>query len=60
MDQPFKANRRGLITLLFFIFFMVVGFEMIMPLIVGRYVNALGFSATAVALALAARRFSQL
>lgn len=59
MDQPFRANRQVLITLLFFIFFMVVGFEMIMPLIVGRYVNTLGFSATAVAFALAARRFSQ-
>ena len=53
------ANNRGLIILLFFTFFMVVGFEMIMPLIIGHYVNNLNFSATAIASALAIRRFTQ-
>lgn len=38
---------------------MVVGFEMIMPLVVGHYVNTMGLSATALALALATRWFSQ-
>lgn len=42
-----------------FTFFMVIGFEMIMPLVVGEYVNVYGFSATAVAAALASRRFIQ-
>ena len=39
--------------------FMVTGFEMIMPLIIGHYVDDLGFLATKVALALAVRKFSQ-
>lgn len=32
-------QRRGLLILLFFTFFMVVGFDMIMPLVIGHYVN---------------------
>ncbi|MDR2360247.1 MAG: MFS transporter [Oscillospiraceae bacterium] len=52
-------QRRGLIILLIFTFFMVIGFDMIMPLIIGHYVNDIGFTATAVALALAIRQFSQ-
>ncbi len=59
MAQSHGTNRRGLTILLFFTFFMVVGFEMIMPLIIGHYVNNMNFSATAVAFALATRRFSQ-
>lgn len=54
-----QSRRRGLIILLFFTFFMVVGFDMIMPLIIGHYVNNVGMTATAVALALAVRQFSQ-
>ena len=54
-----SSERRGLAALLFFTFFMVLGFEMIMPLIIGRYVNEAGMSATVVAAALAARQFSQ-
>lgn len=52
-------NRRGLSALLIFSFFMAVGFEMIMPLIIGYYVATLGFPATLVAVALAVRQFSQ-
>ncbi|BBB89373.1 MAG TPA: MFS transporter [Methylomusa anaerophila] len=59
MAQSSGANHRGLMILLFFTFFMVMGFEMIMPLIIGYYVNTMGFSATAVAFALATRQFSQ-
>lgn len=59
MAQTQGANRRGLIVLLFFTFFMVMGFEMIMPLIIGQYVNNMNFSATAVAFVLAIRRFIQ-
>jgi DHA1 family multidrug resistance protein-like MFS transporter len=59
MTQSSGANRRGLIILLFFTFFMVVGFEMIMPLIIGHYVYTLGFSATSVAFALTVRYLSQ-
>lgn len=59
MTQPHGTNRRGLIILFFFTFFMVVGFEMIMPLIIGHYVKNIGLSATAVAFALAMRLFSQ-
>ncbi|MFA9556552.1 MFS transporter [Evansella sp. AB-rgal1] len=59
MAKSSRKERRGLLILLFFTFFMVVGFGMIMPLIVGHYVNAMGFSATAVAIALATRQFSQ-
>jgi DHA1 family multidrug resistance protein-like MFS transporter len=44
---------------LVFTFFMAVGFDMIMPLIIGHYVNDIGFTATAVAVALAVRQFSQ-
>lgn len=58
MENP-QGQRRGLIILLFFTFFMVVGFDMIMPLIIGHYVNDLGLTATAVAFALAVRQFSQ-
>lgn len=54
-----KNNRRGLIILLVFTFFMVTGFEMIMPLVIGHYVHNLNFSATSVAFALTVRRFSQ-
>jgi DHA1 family multidrug resistance protein-like MFS transporter len=53
------SKRRGLIMLLFFTFFMVSGFEMIMPLIIGHYVNDMGMAATTVAAALAVRQFSQ-
>ncbi len=42
-----------------FTFFMVIGFEMIMPLVVGQYVGIKGFSATSVATTLALRRFFQ-
>ena len=31
-------QRRGLVILLVFTFFMVVGFDMIMPLVIGHYV----------------------
>lgn len=58
MDKP-SSQQRGLIILLFFTFFMVMGFDMIMPLIIGHYVNNVGFTATAVAFALAVRQFSQ-
>lgn len=54
-----SERRRGLVILLFFTFFMVVGFDMIMPLIIGHYVNNVGLSATAVAVALTVRQFSQ-
>jgi len=54
-----ENNRRGLIILLVFTFFMVTGFEMIMPLVIGHYVHNLNFSATSVAFALTVRRFSQ-
>ena len=40
-------QRRGLLILLFFTFFMVVGFDMIMPLVIGHYVNNVGLTATA-------------
>lgn len=52
-------QRRGLVILLVFTFFMVVGFDMIMPLVIGHYVNNVGLTATAVAVALAIRQFSQ-
>jgi DHA1 family multidrug resistance protein-like MFS transporter len=52
-------RRKGLAILLIFTFFMAVGFDMIMPLIIGHYVNDVGFTATAVAVALAVRQFSQ-
>ena len=52
-------HRKSLAVLLVFTFFMVTGFEMIMPLIIGHYVDDLGFLATKVALALAVRKFSQ-
>ena len=51
-------HRKSLAVLLVFTFFMVTGFEMIMPLIIGHYVDDLGFLATKVALALAVRKFS--
>ena len=52
-------HRKSLAVLLVFTFFMVTGFEMIMPLIIGHYVDDLGFLATKVAFALAVRKFSQ-
>lgn len=52
-------QRHGLLILLFFTFFMVVGFDMIMPLVIGHYVNNVGLTATAVSVALAIRQFSQ-
>ena len=52
-------QRRGLVILLVFTFFMVVGFDMIMPLVIGHYVNNIGLTATAVSVALAIRQFSQ-
>ena len=52
-------QRRGLLILLFFTFFMVVGFDMIMPLVIGHYVNNVGLTATAVSVELAIRQFSQ-
>ena len=52
-------QRRGLLILLFFTFFMVVGFDMSMPLVIGHYVNNVGLTATAVSVALAIRQFSQ-
>lgn len=52
-------QRRGLLILLFFTFFMAVGFDMIMPLVIGHYVNNVGLTATAVSVALAIRQFSQ-
>jgi len=52
-------QRRGLLILLFFTFFMVGGFDMIMPLVIGHYVNNVGLTATAVSVALAIRQFSQ-
>lgn len=52
-------QRRGLLILLFFTFFMVIGFDMIMPLVIGHYVNNVGLTATAVSVALAIRQFSQ-
>ncbi|WP_078553784.1 MFS transporter [Bacillus alkalicellulosilyticus] len=59
MANSSGSERRGLIILLVFTFFMVIGFGMIMPLIIGHYVKDIGFSATIVALALATRQFSQ-
>lgn len=55
MDRAEKS----LVVLLVFTFFMVTGFEMTMPLVIGQYVNTLGFLATKVALALAVRKFFQ-
>ena len=52
-------QRRGLLILVFLTFFMVVGFDMIMPLVIGHYVNNVGLTATAVSVALAIRQFSQ-
>ncbi|MDR1542741.1 MAG: MFS transporter [Clostridiales bacterium] len=52
-------SRRGLAILLAFTFVMAIGFDMIMPLVIGHYVNDVGFTATAVAIALAIRQFSQ-
>lgn len=52
-------EKKSLIVLLTFTFFMVTGFELIMPLIIGHYVNNLNFLATKVALALAMRKFFQ-
>ena len=52
-------QRRCLLILLFFTFFMVVGFDLIMPLVIGHYVNNVGLTATAVSVALAIRQFSQ-
>lgn len=49
----------SLTVLLVFTFFMVIGFEMIMPLIIGHFVNNLNFVATKVGIALAVRKFSQ-
>ena len=54
-----QAKTYGLVILMIFTFFMVIGFEMIMPLVVGQYVNVQGFSATSVAVALSLRRFMQ-
>lgn len=54
-----SKENKGLTVLLIFTFFMVVGFEMIMPLIIGHYVNDLNFLATKVAFALSVRKFSQ-
>ena len=59
MDHSASDHRRGLTILLIFTLFMVIGFDMIMPLVIGRYVNDIGFTATAVAVALAIRQFSQ-
>ncbi|MDR3050241.1 MAG: MFS transporter [Oscillospiraceae bacterium] len=52
-------HKRGLLILLVFTFFMSVGFEMLMPLVIGHYVNDIGFTATAVTFALALRKFLQ-
>jgi DHA1 family multidrug resistance protein-like MFS transporter len=52
-------SHRGLLILLVFTFFMALGFDMIMPLVIGHYVNARGFSASSIAFALAVRQFSQ-
>ena len=54
-----ERSGKSLAVLLVFTFFMVTGFEMIMPLVIGHYVNTLGFLATQVAFALAVRKFSQ-
>ena len=54
-----SKENKGLTVLLIFTFFMVVGFEMIMPLIIGHYVNDLNFLATKVAFALSVKKFSQ-
>lgn len=54
-----EDRKKSLTVLLFFTFFMVTGFEMIMPLVIGHYVDDLGFLATKVAFALAVRKFSQ-
>ncbi|NLH00862.1 MAG: MFS transporter [Clostridiales bacterium] len=58
-SESLKSTQRTLTVLLVFTFFMVLGFEMIMPLIIGHFVNDLLFSAAAVSLALAIRQFSQ-
>lgn len=52
-------RHRELTILLCFTFFMVTGFGMIMPLVIGYFVNEIGLSATVVALALAVRQFAQ-
>lgn len=59
IEKKQQPNKKGLTILLFFTFFMVIGFEMIMPLIIGHYVNDMNFIATKVAFALAIRKFSQ-
>lgn len=59
MEFPEQVSRRGLRVLLVFIFFMITGFTMIMPLVAVHYVTNLGFTAATVGIALAVRQFVQ-
>lgn len=59
MVVPEHIQRRGLITLLVFTFFMVIGFTLVMPLVAVHFVNNLGFAAATVGLALALRQLTQ-
>ncbi len=52
-------QKRALFIIMLFTFFMGMGFDMIMPLVIGHYVGDLHFMATQVALALAMRKFIQ-
>ena len=54
-----RSEHKSLGVLLVFTFFMVLGFEMIMPLLIGRYVYDLNFPAVEVGFALAVRKFFQ-
>lgn len=54
-----RSEHKSLGVLLVFTFFMVLGFEMIMPLLIGRYVYDLSFPAVEVGFALAVRKFFQ-
>jgi MFS transporter, DHA1 family, multidrug resistance protein len=56
---PEQVRRRGLVALLVYTFFMVVGFTMIMPLVAVHFVNNAGMAAASVGLALAVRHVTQ-
>ena len=54
-----ETHRRGLVALLVYTFFMVIGFTMVMPLVAVHFVNHTGLAAASVGLALAVRQVTQ-
>ena len=54
-----EVRRRGLIALLVYTFFMVIGFTMIMPLVAVHFVTDVRMAAASVGLALAIRHVTQ-